>query len=431
MKKLIIVVLVLTLSLILRVHNYAIYPQRGATSDEYTYSFLGVSLLTKHLPISWSYFDYKNKSNLTIQNIYFPIVYPYFDHPPLNGLLVGSFAVLNGEDTFAKINLKTIRIVPIILAMISSLLVFLLANRLYSFKTALWSLIIFSTVTIFVMNMKVVVAENLLTVFYLGSIYIYSYFVKEMTIKRAILLGVLAGLSLWTKIAGLSIFLTLLFLFLKDRIRKKETIAFCLSFFVFVGLLLGYAWYYDWNLYWKIQLFQSTRNIGPETLRLILQDPVIVNKIFYEGWYFFGFFSLFLSFGNFEKNKLIVVPTLIYLSLLLLTMTKEGHSGWYMIPFFPFMSIAAANVLREAIESGSFLFVIFLLFVGLSHIQNLYQEWFGLNALYYRILFGITIVPYLICFIAKNKWLMQFASILFYIIILGNILLTYNYIHPT
>ena len=88
--QILLMICVLFAGLLLRLNNYSVYPQRGATSDEYSYSFLGVSLLTKHVPISWSAVSaYKNRSDLTIKNLYFPIVSPYFDHPPLNGLLVG------------------------------------------------------------------------------------------------------------------------------------------------------------------------------------------------------------------------------------------------------------------------------------------------------------------------------------------------------
>src|SRR3989344_3403790 len=111
---------ILVLGIILRFHNYDVYPQRGATSDEYTYSFLGQSLLTKGVPISWSYFDaYKNREDLTIDKLYFPIVWPYFDHPPLNGLVVALWAIARGETTFEQIQLSTIRLVPIALTTIS------------------------------------------------------------------------------------------------------------------------------------------------------------------------------------------------------------------------------------------------------------------------------------------------------------------------
>ncbi len=75
--RILLVVLILLVGLILRLHNYSVYPQRGATSDEYSYSFLGVSLLTKGVPVSWSAVSaYKHRSDLTIKNINFPSAGP-------------------------------------------------------------------------------------------------------------------------------------------------------------------------------------------------------------------------------------------------------------------------------------------------------------------------------------------------------------------
>ena len=173
--KITLVIFILLLGLILRLHNYSVYPQRGASSDEYTYSFLGISLLTKHIPISWSAFTaYKNLQHLTIDKLYFPIVYPYFDHPPFAGIIVGGWSILFGQDSFPEVNLKTVRLVPIFLSTVSQILVFLLAWKIFNFKTGVWALLIYSTTTIFAISSRVVFAENVLTPLMLLAIYLFS-----------------------------------------------------------------------------------------------------------------------------------------------------------------------------------------------------------------------------------------------------------------
>ena len=431
--KIVAVVFILLISLVLRFHNYAIYPQRGATSDEYTYAFLGVSLLKDQIPISWSSFSaYKNREDLTINNLYFPIVWPYFDHPPLHGLLIGGWAILFGEDSFTKITLGTIRIVPIILATVSSILLFLLAESLYSYKVAIWSLLIYSTTTIFVMNNRVAVAENLISVFFLSAAYLIHKFPKRINYKKAILVGSICGLSLLTKILGIGAFFIALYLLISEKVKKKLIVVFCFAFLLFVGLLLGYAFYYDWDLFWQIQFLQGVRAIGPQTFLLLTQDPVIVNKVFYDGWYFIGFFSLFFSFFDYKKNKFIVIPFIIYFLLLLVSMTREGHSGWYMIPIFPFMSIAIGQLLRQIIDKASFLFIVFLLFVGMSEIHLLYEVPFGLNQFRFRLLMVLLFVPFLAVYLTgKKKLIRNFCNIFFYLFIIGNFVITFYYVHPS
>lgn len=423
--------IILLLSLILRFHNYAAYPQRGATSDEYTYSFLGVSLIKQHVPISWSMFEYKDRKDLTIKGIYFPIVKPYFDHPPFYGLVVGGWALLFGQDSFEKITLEVIRIVPIILATISSLLLFLIASRIYDFKTGLWALLIFNTVAIFVMNMRVSVAENLLALFFLGAIYLFTRQKKKLNTNVMVILGILCGLAFLTKILGVTLFFTMLYLLINQRLKPRLIKLFTAVFFVFPALLLSYAAFFDWKLFWDIQAAQGGRNIGPETLLNLLQNPVIVNKVIPDGWYFLGFFALF--YGLFDnKNKIIIIPSIFYFLALFVSLTNQGFSGWYMVPLFPFMAAATARMLVESIRNMNFGIFVFLLFVGSWHIQNLFKEPFGLTSPVFRIFIFLLFVPLIIFQLFSNKKAFSImGNGLFYFMILCNIISTFIYVHPS
>lgn len=430
--QILLVVFVLFIGLILRVHNYSIYPQRGATSDEYSYSFLGVSLLTKHVPVSWSALSaYKHRSDLTIKKLYFPIVSPYFDHPPLNDLLVGSWALLFGQDTFSKIELSTIRLVPILLSMISSVLVFMLGLRLYNFKVALWALLIYSTTVIFVMNGRVVLAENLLTPLLLGAIYIFYIFRKNMTLKKTMVIGILCGLALWTKELGVVVFLSMLYLFIAEKIKMKLTVALSITSLSFVLLYFLYGAYYNWEVFKAVISAQSNRVVGPETLLYLTSTPIIINKLYYDGWYFLGFVSFFLSFLDYKKHRLLLVPAFTYFLLTIISITQRGEMGWYLIPLFPFMALFTANILVESLERKNWGIFLLLIFVGLYEVQYLFRANFGLTPMQFRIILLIMFSPFLLAYAFKKEQL--FASLgnaAFYAFIAGNILLTYNYIHP-
>ncbi len=430
--KIALVVGILLLSLILRLHNYAEYPQRGASSDEYSYTFLGVSLLTKHIPISWSAFPvYKHTSDLTIRHLYFPIVYPYFDHPPFNGIIVGSWALLNGENTFPKIQLSTIRLVPIVLSTISSVFVFLLGLRFYSYKTAIWALLIYCTTTIFVMNGRVVFAENLLTPLFLGALYCFLRFQKNMTVQKTILLGILSGLGFWTKELGICIFLTLVYLFILGKITPKYLITFCVSSLLFFLAYIAYGYYYDWDVFLKIIHLQSSRNVGPQTLLYITSTPIIVNKFYYDGWYFLGFVSFFLSFSDYRKNRFLLVPAVVYLLLLLFSLTQQGEMGWYLIPLFPFMALFTAHALVDSIQKKNWFIFVFLIFIGLYEITYIYQHHFGLTPLQFRVMMIILFGPLMaVAIFKKEKLFGMLSNFWFYVFIIGNIFLTYTYIHP-
>lgn len=431
--KLFTLVLVLLLGIILKLHNYSIYPQRGATSDEYSYSFQGVSLLTKGVPISWSAFtQYKNLRHLTINHLYFPIVYPYFDHTPLNGIVTGAWALAHGENTFEKIQLKTIRIVPIILSVISSLLVFLIGFKLFNYKTAIWALLIYSTTTIFVIQGRVVLAENLITPLLLGVMYGFIKFYKKIDIKKTIYLGTLAGLTFWAKELGIVGFFSILYLFISERLKIKYILILVATFSFFIGLYIAYGIHFDAEVFWKILTQQSARFIGPDTLAYILSTPIIVNKFYNDGWYLFGFFAFYASFLSYRENKFIIVPSTIYFLLLLSSLTQRGEMGWYIIPLFPFMSLFIAKFLVDAAQKVSFGIFPLLIFVGLYVVKYGYEANFGLTPFQFRTILLILFLPVMLTVLFKKEKAYKFLShFWFYAFIAANIFLTYNYIHPS
>jgi len=430
-RKIAVVIIILLLGLFLRLHNYAVYPQRGATSDEYSYSFLGVSLLTKGTPETWSNVaGYKRLYHLTIREIYFPMVSPYFDHPPLNGLLVGGWALLNGENTYQKIDLATIRLVPIFLSVISSLLVFLLGNKLFGYRAGIWALLIYSTATIFVMNQRVVFAENLWTPLLLGALYLYIS-AKKMTFWKSVALGILAGLSFWAKELGIVVFFILFFLLVTRKEQYKYVLTFTGVCSLFFLGYMAYGYYYDWKTFTTIIFLQSGRNIGSETLHMLFFNPIIVNKPYSDGWYYVGFLTLFFSLIDYKKYKMIVVPAFIYLLLIISMLNTDTQNGWYMIPLFPFMALSTAAFLDEYLGKKSWIIFLLLLFVALPQISSFYKANFGLTTMQLRIILLLLFGPLLFVYMVNKERIFFFLSYAwFYLLLFFTIIATYFYIHP-
>lgn len=431
--KFVLVIAVLLVGLFLRLHNYSTYPQRGATSDEYYYAFLGTSLLTKNEPISWSAIPvYKEKTHLTIENLYFPIVSPNFDHPPLFGLLIGVWASFFNETDFTQIRLSTIRLVPIFLSTIASFFIFLIGRHLYGFKTGFWALLIYSTATIFVVNTRVVVAESLVTTLFLTALYLFLKFSKNFSYKTGILLSIICGLSFLSKVLGVFSFLTIFFLMLIKNVERKVILAFGLAFLLFVIGFFLYGFYFGGSeLFFQIQSYQAAREIGPQTLWVILTEPIIVNKVFMNGWYFLGIIAIFYVLLNYKKHEYIIVPSLVYFLLLLASLNQTDRHGWYMLPLYPFMAISIAELLKTTLEKKNWFIIIFLILIGVSHIELLYEVPFGLTPFVYRALLLLLIVPVgLTLFFKKERAYRLLGNMWFYIFILGNIATTLYYKHP-
>lgn len=428
----IVVVLILFLGFLLKLHNYDKYPQRGATSDEYTYSFLGLSLLTKGIPISWSHFGvYPNREDVRINEIDFPLVWPYFDHPPLAGLFVGSWALLNGEHTFEQIKLSTIRLVPVALSVVSSLFVFLLTYRLTNYLTAIWALLIYSTVTIFVIQSRVVVAENFLTPIMLAALY-YFQTIKKATRRNMIHLGIISVAAFWVKESGITLPIGLIALFLYKKIKISVLSTFLTTIVLGLGAYALYGWVYDWDTFVNIIRLQGNRNVGPQTLWYLLSTPIIINKIYYDGWYFFGFFALATLYSQIKRYVVVIIPPFVYFFFLLLSLTQRGQSGWYMIPLFPFMAIASAIVLKQAIKQTSATYLIFLFFIGFMFFESFFQARFGLTNSQFRTLSVLVFGPaVLVTFFRNTQRVRQRLYVFYFYVAIGLTAIgTYSYLHP-
>lgn len=430
------VAIILLIGLLLRVNNYVHHPPRGATSDEYTYSFMGVSLLTTGKPTTWSNLQAYEKhgalrQDITIDSIYFPLVTPYFDHPPLNGILVGGWALLNGENTFQKVTLKTIRQVPIALGMISSFLIFSLALKLYNKKTAVWSLLIYSTSTIIVMNTRTVLAENLVVPLLLSTLLIIQSSKKKYSYKKLLLLAVISGAAFWAKEFGLVVFLTVGTFLVLDRVQFKKFIFFGVIAGFTMSLYLFYGYLYNWELYKAVIFTQSSRIVGPNILYTLFFHPIIVNKLYLDGWYLVGFVSFFAACARFAANKFILIPTFIYFFIMLFFLNHEGEMGWYMIVMFPFFSILTASVLSESIkEKGWYIFVVSI-FVGMYAAQYLLDAKYGMTNPMFRLYITALLLPLFLTYVMGRKQLFGFLSnIWFYGLIAATIYITYYYIHP-
>lgn len=427
MKHTLIIISVLLLSLALRLHNAAVYPQRGATSDEYAFAFQGISLLTKGVPIAWSAIPlYKEVKHLAVDGLYFPIVQPYLDHPPLFGLLVGAWAMAAGESAFEHITLVTIRMIPVALSFVSAVFVYLLARNIYGEQVGRWSLAVYATATLFIVNSRVAVAESLLTPLWLAGLWLVSRNPRKTTRSLLFVVGILSAAAILTKILGLVVWLSAAAILLYRRTSLGRIAIVTAGAAVGIFVLYLYARSYDETLFWAIQSYQGmSRVLGPRTIWTILGSPGIVNTVYYDGWYFWGLFALGLAAFDGRKNVMVVIPAFLYLLLLIVSVNQTDIHGWYLLPLFPFLAIAGGKLLVDSIENARWTLLIWAVMVGANLIQTLYAVPFGMTPSLYRWLVGSVVVAALTAIRFKR---MGYGMALLFI--LGTAITTVQYVHP-
>lgn len=422
------------LSFWLRIDKYDVYPQLGATHDEFAFGFLGVNLFQNGKLSSWSNIPlYTDKYFLKANNTQYTIVKTYFDHPPLFGLLVGSFSLLKGEKKLTDVKLSTIRFPAVLLSSFSVVLLYYLVRSLYNSRIALLSSLIYATVPTFVVSGRMALAENLLIPFSLLALLLFQKLKKTKKIKYAYLLGVITGLAFLTKVVGIFILLAVFLLLLPIKNSQKFLIPLIIIFILIAGIYPFYGLLINKDLFPQIISFQGGREVGMFSFFNLFLTPSIVNKVIIDGWVYWGWFSIFILLLNFRENKEIGTIFLSYLFIFLITVNQKDLHGWYNYPFYPFLAVAGGKLISEFFKNNSPLKIIFFITAGISVIDSTYFNFFGYSQIQFRMLIFLFFLSFLLGLskIRKLKIISQKLFILFIIIIfILNIISVFNFIHP-
>lgn len=422
----ILIVAILLLGLFLRHDRFRTIPRQGATFDEYAWTWLGINLIQKHEPISWSSQpQYINKFHLIYQGAAFWIVKPYLEHPPLFGLVAGGFSLINGAKDMYHVTLPEIRPLSLILGILSILMIFLLTNEIYGRKVALLSSFIYAIVPTIVIGSRIVQNENFLIPFWLGSLYLIQRYLKTGKKRFRNLAAVTAGLLSLAKVPWLVVGLSLSMI-LSFKNKWRDAFFMGVVTLAFFSLFIIYGFYFDKELFinlWKLQV--ARYDISFSGFFSIFKAPLLVDRYYLDGWIFFGWFSIIFLLRDFKKNFLIVIPFIAYLLTYIFGIPNEPAHGWYRYPFYPFLLISIAVLLKEEIKKTSFISLLFILIVGLALLSNTWQVAFGFSYIVYRlfILFAATPVIYLIWRNKASPKLISLWLIIFSILSIASVLL--------
>ena len=361
----------------LRSYSYASVPHPGEVTDEYAWGWLGLSLIINRYPESWSLNLYKNTvyKKINVDSIYdknpetkaFAIVKPSFDNPPLFGLITGGYSYLKGVRNFEDASVAILRRPMLKIALISTILIFILASRLYGLNVGLLSAALYSIIPTMVISSRLALIENGYTPLFLGTLILADVYFEKKKKKYWILAVFLASLAILFKLSGVSIALALIVLALFYGRKDKRFLIFS----VFIGIVLSivafisYGALIDWQAFVGTFIQNSQRFYGAGSeilLQIISQSRITTNRFLTDGWVIFGWISLLiLTFTEWRKTKGGVYLTVSVLSCLLVLIIFGGESyGWYKYPLFPFLAIATARIIQKMYQSPNFLLLLVL-----------------------------------------------------------------------
>jgi 4-amino-4-deoxy-L-arabinose transferase-like glycosyltransferase len=412
-------VLILALGFFLRQDKIYIWPRLGATFDEYAWVWQGISLIQNHVPQSWSRLPaYTNRKLITYQKVPFVIVKPYLEHPPLFGLVAGSYALLNGVKNMYSVDLQRIRGLALILGVLSIFILYVFAAEIYDYKIGLLTAFIYATVPTIVIGSRIVQNENFFIPFFLLALFLTSRFTKTNNPWFRNITAIVCGLLSLAKVPWLAaaLAIVLIFFFLK---RYKDAFKF-LAIVIPIFLLYPiYGIYFNAHVFFGLMNFQLQRyDLTFNSIFALFTGPYLVDRLMVDGWIYFGWFAIFLlAIKDFKKNYMVLLPFLAYFAVFVFAIPNEPAHGWYRYPFYPFLMLSIAIFLKDNFNKNYLLSFMFLIFTGLSMLQLSWAQKLGFSFVVFRgflILFGISMAP---LFLPKTKNVATLASYLSILVI--------------
>jgi len=379
-KKLIFILLcaILILGYKLREYSYASVPPPREDADEYAFAWAGLSLIKGEKPTAWSQFpqsyndvktvqlniDHTREGNVLLLD--FTLVKPWFDNPPLLGLITGGYAYLKGARELVDTSVIFLRRPMLKMSLLVILAVYLLAKKLFNEKVGVLAAFLYSITPVIVISSRVAIAENAYVLTFLVSLILALYWLEKNKILYWHLACLLAGVSFYFKISALAVFLSL-FIFVLLYGRSKKIVLIKIAALYLFLTLAGYVLYgaiFGWKEFINVLINQTGRFYGASSEAFYLAiTSSKVTKGLTDGWLNLAWISSFIIiFTGWLKDRgstLISIALFSYL-LIFLIFGSEAY-GHYRIPFYPFIIISAAKVLIELYKKSNFILYLCLI----------------------------------------------------------------------
>lgn len=409
------VILILFLGFFLRKNDINTWPREGATFDEYAWTWQGMNLIKTGVPTSWSpHPQYEKFKLIKYHNAYFRLVTPYLEHPPLFGIVAGSYALLNGVDKIEKTEISKIRGLALILGTLSIVLIILLTNELYGKKIALLSGLLYATIPTVAVGSKIVQNENFFIPMWLFALWLV---VRYLSNKKSLFLyaaGLVCGLLILAKIPWVAASFSVLIILFYNK-KYKDVLKFMIFPILAIVVFFAYGFYYDKNLFlglWGLQL--NRYDLGFTSIFALFQKPFLIDRFFTDGWIYWGWFAFILLLVKDVRKNIVVFSAFIsYFLIFLAGIPDESGHGWYRYPFYPFLIIGLAFFIKDYFNKNYFLTFLFLVFVGTSLLDYVWVPKFGFSYFVFRFAivgWGLSLVPQYL----KNEKIAKMSGILNY-----------------
>jgi len=312
-----------------------------------------VTIELAYMGVQWDEITHLNGGSLLLRGEYQEYFASYAFYPPIFDLVTASLFGIFGISVF------TARLVSTIFAVLSLIIVFEIANKMYGQKIALISAILFGVMPGFVWLSRVAMIETMLVFFFTTSMYFFYNWMSCHKNKDLILSGLMLGVGFLVKyqmiIAGV-IMLTSIFVLGRDYLKTKLS---KIPLFLIAVVLVVIPWIFvSYQIYTSGMLDQWIYAIGignPEKSLYSIRFPIPIFYFIEMTWPYENVhpISLFLyliglgGLGVFSlRRKVEDKFLLIWFGVVFVFFTIIANKHWrYVIPLFPILAISAANLI--------------------------------------------------------------------------------------
>ena len=445
--------LILVVAWSLRYRHYDVIPLPGESQDEYSNSWVGLSLIRLGVPVShtglagyqdtdYRYINVDHIYQSTARGLSLSINRPWLDHPPLLGLITGSWSYLRGARVFSDTTAHLVRQPLLIFSLITISLTFWLGAMLFGATTGLLAALLLAVSPIVTVSSRMVQAENGFIISWLLGLIFILYYLRSPRPWLLYLAAMAAAISVWFKLPGIVAVISITIILYQSRHRLAwfTWLHFLListlgaASVIFYGLSFG-------STFTSVQLANASRTYGLGfdilyklfTATKITSDKFLTDGLVPAAW--LAVFALIHRLPLQRQLQPILIPIFSYLCLYLYL--GSGDYGWYHIPFFPFLFLTLARYLTYSwthVRSvfTSFLFLLLPVGISLGKIYGSVSQ-SGLLSLW-KVIIILLSAAFVLCFCFQKRpvWLLRgilvaIFSLAAYLSLKYNLMLTPDY----
>lgn len=395
----------------LRLISYDKVPAPGITFDEYAFAWMGKGFLQTGMPVSWTtnlgeyrknYYNgnisgwglrvdglepgWTNLSRIKkpaiatftydygIGDRYIDLVQPYFDHPPLAGIIY-SAGIPQNLSTLTDVKPADFRRANAAIGAVTALLLFTLALLLYSPWTGFLAVLVYSTIPTTLLTSRLTLAENIIVPFFLTAMIFLLLGLRQKKLWLLVLSGLFAGACTLAKFSGVTALAASLMVMFISKANRRQFISFSLAFLASVMPYLIYTQLLAPQLFWQVIKNQSARgNWGIINLIQVI-SRVNFSGFPIDGWWTGGLIAFFYLLTH-KKHILLTAMGLTF--LLIATLLGGDNNGWYFFPLGIFVSLSWAILITDIFTSPDIKnLAVFFLFAVMS---SLYWGYLRINS---------------------------------------------------